>query len=379
MRIAVLSRNFASTGGGAERYSVALVEQLAPRHEVHVFAQAIEHDCPGVTYHLVSMPLRRPRWINQLWFASATWLQTRTGFDIVHSHENTWHGNVQTVHVLPIKHTMFAGKEGLALALRWLKVLSSPRLLAYLWLEKKRYVSPGRRRIVLTSHALQKVMQAAYPSVQSAMEVIAPGVTTAPGKCSPVQRAAARQVLGLPALGFGLLLVGNDFAKKGLSAALQALHTLPPEVWLAVVGQGEQDAAMRQQVAALRLGGRVHFLGSLQHMATAYQAADCLVHPTLEDTYAMVVLEALAHGLPVVVSGAAYCGIALDLRDGFDALILKDPQDVATLSAAVLRLHGDVILATKLSVNAQNFAQSRTWGLVAAAYERLFQSEISHV
>ena len=65
MRIAVLSRNFSSTGGGAERYSIALVEQLASRHEVHVFAQTIAHQHPGVTYHQVSLPMKRPRWINQ--------------------------------------------------------------------------------------------------------------------------------------------------------------------------------------------------------------------------------------------------------------------------------------------------------------------------
>jgi UDP-glucose:(heptosyl)LPS alpha-1,3-glucosyltransferase len=37
LRIAVLNRVFAATGGGAERYSIAVVEQLAARHEIHVF------------------------------------------------------------------------------------------------------------------------------------------------------------------------------------------------------------------------------------------------------------------------------------------------------------------------------------------------------
>ncbi|MEY2861255.1 MAG: hypothetical protein RL392_1713, partial [Pseudomonadota bacterium] len=109
MRIAVLSRNFASTGGGAERYSIAVVERLAEKHEVHVFTQNIEHNFSGVVYHRITTPMQRPRWVNQLYFAFSTWRATRKGFDIVHSHENTWHGNVQTVHVLPIKHTMFAG------------------------------------------------------------------------------------------------------------------------------------------------------------------------------------------------------------------------------------------------------------------------------
>ena len=76
LRIAVLNRVFETTGGGAERYAIALVEQLSQRHEVHVFAQQIKHDAPGVTYHRVAMPLRKPRWINQLWYAWATWRAT---------------------------------------------------------------------------------------------------------------------------------------------------------------------------------------------------------------------------------------------------------------------------------------------------------------
>ena len=83
LRIAVLSRIFSSTGGGAERYSIALVEQLAQRHEIHVFAQAIHHQWPGVQYHRIAQPFNRPRWLNQLWFAYASWWRTRRGFDVV--------------------------------------------------------------------------------------------------------------------------------------------------------------------------------------------------------------------------------------------------------------------------------------------------------
>ena len=56
LRIAVLNRIFTSTGGGAERYSIALVEQLAQRHEIHVFAQAINHQWPGLHYHRIAQP-----------------------------------------------------------------------------------------------------------------------------------------------------------------------------------------------------------------------------------------------------------------------------------------------------------------------------------
>ena len=345
MRIAVLSRNFSAAGGGAERYSVSLVEQLAAQHDVHVYAQRFGPAIPGVTFHAVSMPLRRPRWINQLWFAAASWWQTRRGFDVVHSHENTWHGQVQTVHVLPVRYTLFVGRHGLALALRWLKVLTSPRLLAYVWLESARYAVHHRRRVVVTSQTLHAVMAKTYPATVAAMEVIAPGIDHAPGRCSEPERNAARQALSLPLRGTGLLFVGNDFRRKGLPVLLDALSTQADDVWLAVVGQGEHDAAMRALVQARGLGARVYFLGALQAMAPAYRAVDCLVHPTLEDTYAMVVLEALAHGLPVLVSQARYCGISSELTDGVDAVLLQDPHNANELSGALQRLLQEWALA----------------------------------
>ncbi|MDH4479059.1 MAG: glycosyltransferase [Rhodoferax sp.] len=374
LKIAVLSRNFSTTGGGAERYAVSLVEQLAARHEVHVFTQHVGNVLPGVAYHLVALPLRRPRWINQLYFATATWWATRCGFDVVHSHENTWHGNVQTVHVLPVKHNVFRNKHGLALALRWLKVLTSPRLLTYLCLERWRYAPKPKRRVVLTSQALLKDFGAAYPEAHAMVDVIAPGVASAPGPCSQEQKQQARINLGLPVAGRGLLLVGNDFRKKGLPTLLQALAHLPEDVWLAVAGQSRQMDDMRTLVQRQNVAHRVFFLGALSHMDEAYQAADCLVHPTLEDTYAMVVLEAMAHGLPVVVSGAPWCGISVDLQDGANALLLTQPQSPNAVALAVKRVLDDAPLAVSLGAKALSFAAQRTWSQVAEQHEAVYSA-----
>jgi len=372
LRIAVLSRNFSTTGGGAERYSIAIVEELAARHDVHVFAQTIAHEFPGVTYHRIPMPLQRPRWINQLFFAWKTWRATRQGFDIVHSHENTWHGNVQTVHVLPVKHTLFDSKQGAALALRWLKVLTSPRLLVYLWLEKRRYAWALKKRVVCASSSLKSVLQVTYPASAPMLEVVTPGVKSVPGRACAAQREQAREQLGLPIEATLLLFVGNDFIKKGLPALLHALTQLPAQTQLVVVGNAESEPAMRKLVERLGLTARVHFLGSQRDMDSAYCAADALVHPTLEDAYGMVVLEAMSYGLPVVVSDMPYSGIAQDLRDGDNALLLKDPRDVAKIVATLQNLCNEADLFSSLSTRAQVFAQSHSWVRAAEAYAAMY-------
>jgi glycosyltransferase involved in cell wall biosynthesis len=376
LRIAVFNRTFSPTGGGAERYSIALVEQLSARHEMHVFAQEIDHQWPGVTYHKVSAPLRKPRWINQLWFATLTWRATRSGFDVVHSHENTWHGEVQTVHVLPVKHSLFQGRTGWRRALRWLKVVTSPRLLAYLWLERMRYAPRPGRQVVVASESLRPIMAAAYPGCAGAVSVVTPGITL-PAPAVPGRKAAARAELGVPAQGTCLLFVGNDYRKKGLEALLRALVQLPLDVTLAVVGNAAHIAEFRALSDSLGLGSRVSFLGALKNVEPAYEAADCLVHPTFEDTFAMVVLEAMAHGLPVVVSGPKYCGISGLLRQGVNALMLDDPRDPGELTQVLGNLLGKPALRETLSEGAVAFASHYQWREIALQQESLYFSAVA--
>ncbi|MDD5028434.1 MAG: glycosyltransferase family 4 protein [Rhodoferax sp.] len=372
LRIAVLNRQFLATGGGAERYSIALVEHLAAHHEIHVFAQAIDHDWPGVIYHRVSQPFRKPRWVNQLWYASATWWATRRGFDVVHSHENTWHGQVQTVHVLPIKYNLLHGLTGARRALRWFKIITSPRLLAYGLLERSRFSLAKPRCMVLTSQTLVAQTLQAYPHCAAAIEVITPGVERVVGAATMLQKMASRRTLGLPESGFCILLVANDYRKKGLETLLAALAQLPADAYLAVVGNPAQKPPFKAQAQALGLAQRVYFLGALRDVATAYQSADCLAHPTREDTFAMVVLEAMAHGLPVVVSAARYCGIAALLTNEVNALVLDDPLDAAALSAALGRFRQDGSLRQRISQAALAFAQNHQWAALARRQAQIY-------
>ncbi len=377
LRIAVLNRSFSPTGGGAERYSIALVEQLAQRHDIHVFSQKIDHQWPGVTYHRVSAPMLKPRWLNQLWYATATWWATRRGFDIVHSHENTWHGNVQTVHVVPVKYNLFHERSGWRRALRWLKVASSPRLLAYCWLEHLRFSDRRGRCIVVTSRSLMSQMACAYPATADTLRVVTPGVARTGTRATRAQQVAARQRLGLPEAGFGILFVGNDYRKKGLEALSMALRQLPDDVWLAVVGNASQIPEFRKRAKTAGILGRIFFLGALQDVDAAYAASDCLAHPTQEDTFAMVVLEAMAHGLPVVVSSERYCGISGLLTQEANALILADPHASKALAQALRRLLQEPLLRQRLSEAATAFAARHQWSTIALQQEEVYLSVLN--
>jgi len=459
LKIAVLTRDFSPKAGGAEHYAMSLVEGLSARHEVHVFAQTIEHHWPGVHYHRVSKPFARPRFLNQWWYAWATWRQTRLGFDIVHAHENTWHGNVQTVHVLPVWIHYFAlkphqaqflrlwcgarAREQILTALKWLNVLLSPRLMSYLWLEHARLSVGGRhasRHITSVSASLTQQLLGCFsleservhtlmPAVLGPkawwrqaqeraqalgpnrwLEVLVPSAlvgaqevqAAAPEfsiECliSPALKARARLELGLELrlgvdLGLELelklggaahqpisqwlLWVGHDDKKKGLSAILHALANLAPTVGLMVVGRGALSASAKALAVNKGVASRVAWLGPMEDVSPAYWACDVLVHPTLEDTFGMVVLEAMSWARAVVVSAPAFCGITAHLTHAQEAWVLDDPTDVPALVQALI-LTLDESRARGLATQAHAWAQAHTWQSVCEAQEAVYRAVLS--
>jgi UDP-glucose:(heptosyl)LPS alpha-1,3-glucosyltransferase len=372
LRIAVMHRNFDPKAGGAEHYAVALVEALAQIHEFHVFSQRIEHEHPLVTYHRVPQFFVRPRWLNQLLYAVFCAFKTRRGFDVVHSHENTWCGDIQTVHVMPLTHNLFAGKNLPQKTLQLFKVLLSPRLLTYVLLEKLRFKNRAGRWFVAVSAPLNQLLKYSMKCSEQNVITISPGVSVG-SLLSPAQRAlkqlTARARLGLPEQGRLLLWVGHDAQKKGLDTALRALSLLPNDYHLVIAGAAKPRefwAPLILGAQGARVQGRWIERGALsaEELGALYSACDLLIHPTREDTYGMVVLEAMAQGLPVIVSGAQFCGISAELTDRENALLLGSPEDAAELAGkVVLALQG--LMADALSSGAQAFAQSKDWAQVA--------------
>lgn len=377
MRVAVLNRTFSKSGGGAERYAVAIAAALAQRHELHVFSQETDRPVPGVTYHRIACISQKPRWLNQWLFACLTWWKTRSGFDVVHSHENTWHGQVQTIHVRTVRHSLFNGQGSFGKLLRGLKVFASPRLQTYLLLEWLRFRNSPARHIVAASDMLKEECQLSFPGrTQTHWSTIAPG-TELPG-VGP-SAAEARQQLGLPASVPLILFVANDYARKGLDTLLAALGRLDASVNLAVAGHTGQQERYQRLASEVGVSQRVHFLGSLPDLTPAFFAADVLAHPTLEDSYGMVVLEAMAHQLPVVVSNADFCGISHELTTHHNAVLLADPRDPQALAEALQAiLCADPTALRRLKDESFEFAAQHSWQAAALRYEALYQRVATH-
>jgi UDP-glucose:(heptosyl)LPS alpha-1,3-glucosyltransferase len=298
---------------------------------------------------------------------------TRQGFDIVHSHENTWSGSVQTMHVRSVRVNLFGARRGWRLALAWAKVLTSPRLLTYVVLEGLRLRASPTRRVVAVSDPLRSELLTVYPALEQAgVPVVNPGVEL-PALLAPSQRAELRQGLGLAANQQVLLHVANDHEKKGLPAILQALARLAlPDLLLVVVGDQRHHDRTLALARQLGIDRQLRLTGKLTDPSPWYQAADVLVHPALEDTFGMVVAEALSHALPVIVSASPWCGIAAGLADGVEAVVLPDPRDVDRLTEALRSLCADAARRAALGAAGRVHARRYAWPALAARYEAIY-------
>jgi UDP-glucose:(heptosyl)LPS alpha-1,3-glucosyltransferase len=194
-----------------------------------------------------------------------------------------------------------------------------------------------------------------------------------PEICAAI-RPQARRHLGLPDAVFALLLIGNDWKKKGLGHLLEALDRMgEPLVWLLVVGRDE-PAPYQSWLDRPSLAGRVRFFPPRPDVQFYYAAADTYVCPSLEDAFALPPAEAMACGLPVIVSRQA--GASEIVTHGVDALILENPNDPDELCGLIRRLHESAEFRAMLGQKAHLTSLQYTWERNANEMRAIMESAL---
>jgi UDP-glucose:(heptosyl)LPS alpha-1,3-glucosyltransferase len=172
-------------------------------------------------------------------------------------------------------------------------------------------------------------------------------------------RADSRKQLGVDEEVFVLLLVGNDWKKKGLVTLIEAFALLR-ELPLVLVVAGRDDAApYKDRINELGVERRVIFCPSRPDVQWYYAAADAYVGPSLEDTFAQPPAEAMACGLPVITT--ATNGTAEIMTDGVDGFILENPHDPVGLAARIRTLYENSELRERVAAQAARTASQYTW------------------
>jgi glycosyltransferase involved in cell wall biosynthesis len=198
------------------------------------------------------------------------------------------------------------------------------------------------------------------------------GVT--PDKVRPIPRAEARAALGIAAGDLAIGLIGRICAQKGQEDMVEAalfLQRTRPEALILMIGAIEDAALHRRLVTRIADQGatdRIRFTGHLPDIAPAYAALDILVAPSRWEGFGLMLVEAMAAGLPIIASDV---GAIPEVTGG--AATLVPPSDPVALAAEIAAM--DAPARDRASAAGRLRAQTFCWPTaanhLAALYDRL--------
>jgi UDP-glucose:(heptosyl)LPS alpha-1,3-glucosyltransferase len=229
------------------------------------------------------------------------------------------------------------------------------------------------RRIVAISERVRSQLKEHYHVADEQIVTIPNGINLS--RFDPANarlRSEARSSFGIPEDVPLVLFVGSQFRLKGLEFAIRGLAEMKTRAFLLVVG-GDNNAPFKRLAEQLNISDRVIFAGARSDLPGIYPAADAFVLPTLYETFALVCLEAMASGLPVLASPVG--GIEDYLIDGVNGFhIQRDAQDIALRLDQVLN---DPTLHARLRENGLATAQNYSWEKIAKQYLNLFNEMLA--
>jgi glycosyltransferase involved in cell wall biosynthesis len=166
-----------------------------------------------------------------------------------------------------------------------------------------------------------------------------------------------------------LIYWGRFARQKHLSRLVDAVAILGKKVHLTLIGEGELEAELRQQVSDLGLSNII-FTGRLQPKEIIEHAtkADCFVMTSDREGMPLALVEAMAAGLVPVVSDVQ------GLREFIDGngVLVKDPSP-ETFASAISVLSSDPKRRAQLSAAAQKWAQDHRWSELMLRWQTLYQ------
>jgi UDP-glucose:(heptosyl)LPS alpha-1,3-glucosyltransferase len=224
--------------------------------------------------------------------------------------------------------------------------------------EREMFEHPRLRAVICNSRMVRDEIRRAFRIAPEKLHVIYNGVDLEhfhPRERERL-RGAARAELGCRPRDIVFLHVGSGFARKGLDAAIDALAAAGNEAfWLAVAGRDRDLEKFRQRAKAAGVAKRVHFFGGREDVRPLYAAADCFILASRYDPFPNTALEALAMGLPAIVSSR--CGAAEVIEPGVNGWVCE-PDDPPGL-AQLMRTAGSAIqgegLAQAVRASAERF------------------------
>jgi UDP-glucose:(heptosyl)LPS alpha-1,3-glucosyltransferase len=376
MRVGLVLDHYDPRRGGVEQWTSQFCDYLLGRgDEVHIIASGFADNLlQPIVKHRV--PPHRSR---LAWAAAAETRLRELDFDVVHDMGAGWYCDILQPHG-GCRAAWF--EQSLKMLPAWqrsAKGIAARYLPRYREFEKLSQRQAGGEHLVLALSQMTRRDLAERDGVpQDRLRLVYNGVDLQ--RFSPTHRDQHREPMRRQ-LGLSdetlFLIVAHNLKLKGLPTLLKSMSALmatKANAHLLVVGNRRTSTFQRQ---ARRLGVESHvtFLGPVDDPTACYAAADVYVQPTCYDCCSLVVLEALASGLPVITT--SYNGAGELLTKGRHGYVVDDPFDPAPLADSMTKLL-DGAIRLEMGINARALAEQHSFERNAGEIRDLYDEVVGN-
>jgi glycosyltransferase involved in cell wall biosynthesis len=173
---------------------------------------------------------------------------------------------------------------------------------------------------------------------------------------------------------FQVICVARLIERKGQHHLIRAVKLLTDQdidVYVSLVGTGDSKDDYQQLARDLRIEDRIKFLGYVprEEIAKYYQTSHCFVLPSFNEGMALSALEAMASGLPLILTRTG--GTDSLVKDGINGFTF-DWADIPTLASHLKFLTQNRDLLRRMGVESRVRVQQFSWSVIARCYLELF-------
>lgn len=348
MNLAFFTNNYKPFVGGVPVAIDNLARTLKSRgHQVHVFAPDYGDDVDetGVFRTLSIKNFNDTNFVLPIPLALNTYLAfNETNAEVVHVHHPFLLGisglNAARSERLPVVFTYHTQYERYAHYLPW-----DPAMIAEMAVNIATRFANSCDAVIAPSTDIEKTLR--ERGVDVPIRVIPTGVELE--RFRGGDRDWLRGKLSIPSNHKILVFVSRLAKEKNVAFLLNAFAKLSDrlgDTHVVIVGDGDERATLEQQARQLNLEERIHFAGTLSgvDLISAYRGSDVFIFASTSETQGMVVLEAMAAGLPVVAVDAP--GVRDVVRDGVNGFLLPE-NDLDGFAAACEELLSNRALSSQ--------------------------------
>jgi len=386
-KIAFAIEKFSRYAGGAESYAVSLATTLIARGwEVHLFGEAWDGEPEAAVFHRITIPRYLPAWLRIALFALKHKRVARNrDFDVIVGFGNTVYMNVYQshggVHRLSTERKVSSERSAVKRALKRLTILLSLKQWMRAWIESAPFRLDPRPRIVAIADMIQRDMESSFKVDKKEIDIVYNGVDVSRynKELRQEQRGPLRRQLGIKEDDVVFLFVSYDLKKKGIEPLVDAafeLKTSGHENFRIVVIGGVPYRSLSERIRKLNLADTLTFTGPVRSTEEYYANSDVFVLPTYYDACSLVVIEAMASGLPsitTVCNGAA--GIMTDGKDGYIISHPPDPSELAGVMKSMLVHERRENMSAEASLTGREYSTDRNHSEMIRIFDEVAASK----